>query len=256
MPETLLPTPARLTPVRDDHTWPFPILSGGRSHVRLRVWPTKDYEGPLIIATDLLLGAGLVNDAEALCRAVIREFGKEAVVVRHFPAWSMLAFDGEDEFQKLTLDEKGTAHSHTCTSEVLDALGPSVLGFPGDTPPASAEVGAVVVPPQSAQMARVLAALLRLSEDRVIERRQDGYPTRHGPVTEADLGPLSHLTLSVSALERLAQFLGEADVDEFETAAGAQRDKKLGKVVATLQKQAWELSFLADEMAAERRERG
>ncbi|MEU2086754.1 hypothetical protein ABZ569_33405 [Streptomyces albus] len=253
---TLLPTPARLSPVRDDHAWPFPIISGSRSHVRLRVWPTKDEAGPLVIATDLLLGAGLVNDAEALCRAVSREFGKDAVVVRHFPAWSMLAISGEDTFHKLTLDAEDTAHWQPCTSEVLDALGPQVLGFPGDIPPASAEVGAVAPPPQSVQMARVLAALLRLSEDRVIERRQDGWPTRHGPVTEADLEPLSHLKLSISALERLTRFLGEADVDEFETAAGAKRDKKLGKIVETLQEQAWELSFLADEMNTEKRERG
>ncbi|MEU2769866.1 hypothetical protein ABZ628_24375 [Streptomyces diastaticus] len=254
MSETVLPAPARLSPVRDDHAWSFPLISGALSHVRLRVWPTKG-SGPLAIATDLMLGAGLVNDAEALCRAVIREFGRDAVVVRHFPAWSMLAIDGEDTFHKLTLDEKGTAHSHTCTREVLDALGPSVLGFPGDTPPAAAEVGAAVVPPQSVHVARILAALLRLTDTRVIERRPDGYPTRKAPVTEADLSPLSHVKLGVAALQGLSHFLGEADVDEFETAAGSKRDKKLAKIVETLQEQAWELAVLGDEMAAERRER-
>ncbi|WNI20135.1 hypothetical protein [Actinacidiphila sp. ITFR-21] len=254
MPETVLPIPARLDPVRDDHAWPFALVSGALSHVRLRVWPTKD-RGPLVIATDLMLGAGLVNDAEALCRAVIREFGNDAVVVRHFPAWSMLAMDGEDKFEKLTLDEKGTAHSHSCTGEVLDALGPSVLGFPGDTPPTASEVGAAVVPTQSVHVARILAALLRLTDTRVIERRPDGYPTRHAPVTEADLRPLSHVKLGATALQGLAHFLGGANVNEFETAAGAKRDKKLAKIVERLQEQAWELAVLGDEMAAEHRER-
>ncbi|MER7579549.1 hypothetical protein [Kitasatospora sp. NPDC097691] len=49
--------------------------------------------------------------------------------------------------------------------------------------------------------------------------------------------------------------MGETDVDEFETAAGAKRDKKLAKIVEALQEQAWELAVLGDEMAAERRER-
>ncbi|WP_149563206.1 hypothetical protein [Streptomyces cacaoi] len=255
MTETVLPTPARLSPVRDDQAWPFPIISGGRSHVRLRVWPTKDSEGPLVIATDLMLGAGLVNDAESLCRAVVREFGKDAVVVRHFPAWTMLAIDGEDTFHRLTLNAQDTAHWHPCTREVLDLLGPSALGFPGDIPPVSAEVGAAAVAPQSAQMARVLAALLQLNENRVIERRPDGYPTRHGPVTERDLPPFSHLQLGTEALRRLTSFLGEANVNAFETTAGSKRDKKLGKIVETLQEQTWELTRLADEMLAEERER-
>ncbi|WP_413098147.1 hypothetical protein [Streptomyces sp. Inha503] len=68
-----------------------------------------------MIATDLMLGAGLVNDAEALCRAVAREFGDEAVVVRHFPAWSMLARDN-DVFHVLRLDEKDTARFQLCTA--------------------------------------------------------------------------------------------------------------------------------------------
>jgi len=252
VPETVLPTPARLSPVRDDHAWPFAIISSGRSHVRLRAWPTKD-GGTLAIATDLMLGAGLVNDAEALCRAVAREFGDEAVVVRHFPVWSMLARDN-DVFHLLTLAEKGTACIQPCTEEVLDLLGASVLGFPGDAPPGPAEAGAAVVPPQSVHAARALAALLRLTETRTGEPRKDGLP-RHEPVAEADLEPLSHLKLGVAALEHLAWFLREADVDEHESRAGTKREKKLEKITETLHQQAWELTFLADEMVAEQRER-
>lgn len=255
MPETVLPTPARQSPIRDDHAWPFIIISGGRSHVRLRVWPTKE-TGPLVIATDLMLGAGLVNDAEALCRAVASEFGPDAVVVRHFPAWTMLAFDGEDTFDKLTLNATGTAESDNCTRQVLEALGPSVLGFPGDIPPSTAQVGTAFAPPQSVHMARILAALLQLNETRVIERRPDGYPTRNGPVTDADLEPLSHVQLCAAALRGLAQHLGNADVDEFETPAGAERNKQLGKIVETLFSQTDELTSLTDEMADEHGGRG
>jgi hypothetical protein len=252
--KTDLPVPARLVPVRDDHAWSFPIAWGSRCHVRLRVWPAKE-GGPLVIATDLMLGAGLINDAEKLCRAVHAEFGSGAVVVRHFPAWSMFEVRGEDSFDRLDLDAEGVAHARRCTRQVLDALGPSVLGFPGDIPPGAAGVGAAVVGPQSAQMARVLAALLRLTEKRVVQRRPDGYPIGYGPVAEPDLDPLSHVQLCAAALSRLESFLGRADVDEFDTAAGAKRDKKLGRIVEALQKQVGELRQLGDGMAADQRER-
>ncbi len=89
----------------------------------------------------------------------------------------------------------------------------------------------------------------------MIERRPDGYPTRKAPVTESDLSPHSHVKLCVAALQGMSHFLGGADVDEFETKAGAKRDKKLAKIVETLQEQACELSLLGEEMAAEQRER-
>lgn len=50
--------------------------------MRLRVWPTND-GGHLVIATDLELGAGLINAAESLVRACVREFGVPVTVVRH-----------------------------------------------------------------------------------------------------------------------------------------------------------------------------
>ncbi|MER5984281.1 hypothetical protein [Streptomyces sp. NPDC001787] len=253
MTETDLPTPARTTPVRDDHAWPFPLSTGGRSHVRLRVWPTRDRPGPLVIATDLMLGAGLINNAESLCRAAHAEFGPHTTVVRHFPAWSMLAIDGEDVFDQLTLDNRDRARARRCTEQVLDLLGPGVLGYPGDTPPAHAGAGAAAVPPQSTHIARVLAALLRLDETRVIERRPDGYPTRTGPVAEKDLAPLSHLKLGTEALQRLSGFLAEADTNPHQSAAGVKRERQLGKIIHTLHEQTWQLGLLADELAAEER---
>ncbi|WP_406515398.1 hypothetical protein OH809_19570 [Streptomyces sp. NBC_00873] len=86
-----LPTPTRLSPIRDDHAGHFPDINGHRTHVRLRVWPTKD-GGHLVIATDLQLGAGLINAAESLVRACAREFGEPVMVVRHYPPhfpWSL-----------------------------------------------------------------------------------------------------------------------------------------------------------------------
>ncbi|MFF2226886.1 hypothetical protein ACFVV7_26630 [Streptomyces globisporus] len=255
MPDTDLPAPARTAPVRDDHAWPFPLSTGGRSHVRLRLWPTRDHPGPLAIATDLMLGAGLINNAESLCRAALTEFGPHTVVVRHFPAWSMGAIDGEDVFDQLTLDNRDHARVRRCTQQVLDLLGPGVLGYPGDTPPAHTRTGAAVVPPQSTHIARALAALLRLDETRVIQRRPNGYPTRSGPVAEKDLAPLSHLKLGTEALRRLSAFLAEADPDPHESAAGAKREHRLGTVIHTLQEQTWLLGLLADELAAEERSR-
>ncbi|WP_331759213.1 hypothetical protein [Streptomyces anulatus] len=253
MTETDLPTPARTAPVRDDHAWPFPLSTGGRSHVRLRLWPTRDHPGPLVIATDLMLGAGLINNAESLCRAALTEFGPHTVVVRHFPAWSMSAIDGEDVFDQLTLDDRDHARTRRCTEEILNLLGPAVLGYPGDTPPADISAGAAAVPPQSTHIARALAALLRLHETRLIERRPDGYPTRTGPVAEKDLTPLSHLKLGTEALRRLAGFLAETDTDPHQSAAGAKREHRLGKIIHILQEQTWQLGILADELAAEER---
>ncbi|MEU9943406.1 hypothetical protein [Streptomyces lavendulae] len=88
----------------------------------------------------------------------------------------------------------------------------------------------------------------------MIERRPDGHPSRKAPVAEAGLSPLSHVKLGVAALRGLLHFLGKADVDEFETTAGGKRDTKLAKIVETLQKQAWELAVLGDEMASEHRD--
>lgn len=102
-----LPTPTRLSPIRDDHAWHFPGINGHRTHVRLRVWPTND-GGHLVIATDLELGAGLINAAESLVRACVREFGPPVTVVRHFTPYTMSAFE-RDTFDMLPLDEKGIA---------------------------------------------------------------------------------------------------------------------------------------------------
>jgi hypothetical protein len=79
------------SPIRDDHAWHFPDIKDHRTHVRLRVWPTKD-GGHLMLATDLQLGAGLVTAAESLVRACVREFGEPVTIARHYPPnfpWSL-----------------------------------------------------------------------------------------------------------------------------------------------------------------------
>ncbi|MCZ0984167.1 hypothetical protein O1L60_46250 [Streptomyces diastatochromogenes] len=87
----------------------------------------------------------------------------------------------------------------------------------------------------------------------MIERRPDGYPTRTGPVAEKDLAPLSHVKLGTEALRRLAGFLAEADTNPHQSAAGVKRERRLGKIIHTLQEQTWQLGLLADELAAEER---
>lgn len=249
-----LPTPTRLSPIRDDHAWHFRSISGYRTHVRLRVWPTSD-GGHLVVATDLDLGAGLINSAESLVRACVREFGEPVTVVRHFPPYGLPAPD-HDSFEVLPLDEKGTARPKQCTEEILKLLGASVVGFPGDAPPGPADADAPLVPPQSVQVARLVAASLRLTQRRTIERRPDGIPTKSGPAAERDLDPISQLRLTAPVLNHLSHFIGEIVVDRDGTAAGAEREKRLAKVSEALQKQAWELSQLCDELSSEEDEQG
>lgn len=43
----------------------------------------------------LIPGGGLVNMAEGLCRAAVREFGDSVAVVRPFPARIMLAHESD-----------------------------------------------------------------------------------------------------------------------------------------------------------------
>lgn len=248
-----LPIPTRLSPIRDDHAWSFPDISGNRVHVRLRVWPTKD-GGHLVIATDLELGAGLINAAESLVRACVREFGPPVTVVRHFPPYSVTAFE-HDSFDVLPLDEKGVARPKDCTKEILRLLGASVVGFPGDAPPGPADAGAPVVGPQSVQLARLVAASLRLTQTRVTERLPNGYPTKNGPVAERDLDAISQLRLTSPVLNHLSHFVAEIVLDAHGTAAGAKREKKLERIVEALQRQAWELALLCDELVNEERER-
>ncbi|MCP3822090.1 hypothetical protein NLX86_29585 [Streptomyces sp. A3M-1-3] len=251
MPE--LPTPTRLSPIRDDHAWHFPDINGHRTHVRLRVWPTKE-GGHLVVATDLELGAGLINVAESLVRACVREFGPSVTVVRHFTPYTMSAFE-RDSFDVLTpLDEKGIARPKRCTEEILKLLGASVVGFPGDAPPGPADAEAPVVGPQSVHLARLVAASLRLTQTRVTERRPNGYPTKNGPVAEPDLDAISQLRLTAPVLNHLSHFVGGIVADRDGTAAGAKREKKLARVVEALQKQAWALTELCDELVNEERE--
>ncbi|MFF1715765.1 hypothetical protein [Streptomyces sp. NPDC058268] len=251
MPE--LPTPTRLSPIRDDHAWHFPDINGYRTHVRLRVWPTND-GGHLVIATDLELGAGLINVAESLVRACVRELGEPVTVVRHYPPYGLPA-PNHDSFDVLTpLDAKGIARPKRCTEEILKLLGASVVGFPGDAPPGPADAEAPLVGPQSVQLARLVAASLRLTQTRTTERRPDGYPTKDGPVAGRDLDAISQLRLTAPVLNHLSHFIGEIVVDPGGTAAGANREKKLVKVLEALQKQAWALTELCDELVNEERE--
>ncbi|MFE3382583.1 hypothetical protein [Streptomyces anulatus] len=55
------------------------------------------------------------------------------------------------------------------------------------------------------------------------------------------------------ALRRLAGFLAETDTDPHQSAAGAKRERQLGKIIHILQEQTWQLGVLADELAAEER---
>ncbi|MCW2903052.1 MAG: hypothetical protein JWO67_5317 [Streptosporangiaceae bacterium] len=78
----------------------------------------------------------------------MREFGPPVTVVRHFTPYTMSAFE-RDTFEVLPLDEKGIARPKRCTEEILELLGASVVGFPGDVPPGPADAEAPVVGPQS-----------------------------------------------------------------------------------------------------------
>ncbi|MEV8334290.1 hypothetical protein [Streptomyces niveus] len=254
MSDVALPIPATsLSPIRDDHAWAFPDVNGYRIHVRLRVWPTTD-GGHLVVATDLELGAGLINAAESLVRAATREFSEPLTVVRHYPAQTLPA-PGPDAFDVLELDERGRARTRRCTAEILDLLGPSLAGFPGDSPAGPVNATADVIPPQSVQLARILAAALRLTQTRVVERQSNGFPLRYGPVARKDLDPISQLRLVVPALQRLTRFAGDIDLDGAQTSLGAQREKKLAKITDKLYDQAWELTRLCDALIAEERER-
>ncbi|MFB6807642.1 hypothetical protein [Streptomyces sp. NPDC056387] len=243
MSDLVLPTPAQLSPVRDDHAWHFPNAHRSRLHVRMRAWPTTE-GGYLVIATDFMLSGGLVNQAESLCKAVAEEFGDQVTVVRHFPARTMLAHGRHDRFDLLVLNAEGIAEDHTCTEEILDLLGPSVLGFPGDTPPGPAGDELVRVPSQSLYMARMQAAALRL--------KQSGI----GTVVDRDLDSASRLGLGASALERLADFLANALVDNESTEPGDKRERKLEEIVTVLKAQAWELTAFSEQLESEARVRG
>ncbi|MEU9031452.1 hypothetical protein AB0D46_28840 [Streptomyces sp. NPDC048383] len=207
----------------------------------MRAWPTTE-GGHLVIATDFMLGGGLVNMAESLCEAAAQEFGDQVAVVRHFPARTMLAH-GHDRFDLLVLNAEGIAETHTCTEEILDLLGPSMLGFPGDTPPGPAGDEVVRVPSQSMYMARVQAATLRL--------KQSGI----GTVVDRDLDSASRLGLGASALERLADFLANALVDDEATEPGDKREQKLEEIVTALKSQVWELMTFSDQLESEARAR-
>lgn len=208
----------------------------------MRAWPTME-GGYLVIATDFMLGGGLVNMAESLCEAAAREFGDSVTVVRHFPARTMLAHE-RDRFDLLVLNMEGIAEIHPCTEEILNLLGPSVLGFPGDTPPGPAGEEVVELPSQSVYMARVQAATLRL--------RQSGL----GTIVDRDLDAASRLGLGASALERLADFLAGALVDDEATEPGDEREQKLEEIVAALKSQVWELVAFSDQLESEARARG
>lgn len=243
-----LPRPTRLSPVSDRHAWPFRDSSGYRIHVRLRVWPT--HEGSyLAIATDFQLGAGLINAAESLVRASMQEFGPAVTVVRHFPPYTMSAFE-RDTFEVLTLDSRGVARPHQCTAEVLDLLGPGVTGYPGDNAPGPVNTDLPVVPAQSVQLMRLLAAALRLTQHRTLERHDNGYPAAHERVTQKDLDSISHLRLTGAALNHLANFIAEINVNTDGTVAGAKRDKTLRKIIRSLHERTWALSELCDELIA------
>lgn len=224
MPAVELPVPLGPEPVCDDHAWAFPNGNGNLMHIRMRAWATKD-GGHLVLGTDYMLGGGLINMAEAFYNATVREFGTHVTVVRHFPAWTMTAGPA-DKFQRLDLDDAGTAQARDCTDEILSLLGPAVQGFPG--------APGVVVGPQSTQMGLLHSALIRL--DQV-----------HGTVVAKDLDPASQMALSTAALERLTKYIAAIIVDD-ETKEGAKRERELERVVEALQKQATELMLLGDQV--------
>ncbi|OIV39349.1 hypothetical protein BIV57_00440 [Mangrovactinospora gilvigrisea] len=236
MSEVELPSPVRLMPTYDAHVWPFTNALGHLTHVRLRVWPTRG-GGHLAIGTDYMLGGGLVNMAESFYAAVVREFGASATVVRHFPARTMLAGRG-DKFQLLLEpDERGVSDVWECTEDVVELLGPGVLGFPGDAAPGPGrEPGPAA---QSVYLGRLHAALLRL--DQV-----------HGTVVPKDVEPADQMTLATTALERLTKYIANIVLDD-DTGGGAERERRLARVVDGLQQQAMQLMFLADETHAQTR---
>ncbi|MEU8138201.1 hypothetical protein [Streptodolium elevatio] len=248
--DVVLPVPVKQAPARDDHAWSFRDVGGTRTHVRLRVWPTKD-GGHLVVATELQMGAGLINAAEALVRGVVAEFGDQVAVVRHFPAWTMTAFE-TDDFDLLVLDEHGIAHDHQVTRQLLDLLGAQLLGFPGDNLPKPVDT-ATDVPPQSVHLARMVAAGLRLDQDRVTQRRPNGYPIAHGPVAAADVDAVTALRLALSAIQHLAHFVDGIDLGAHGTRASARRHKTKDRVFEALVDQVSELDEVCRELDDEQR---
>lgn len=239
MSEVDLPLPTGLTPVRDEHVWPFINTARHLTHLRLRAWPTQA-GGHLVIGTDYMLGGGLVNMAEAFYEAVVQEFGAPVAVVRHFPARTMLAGRG-DKFQLLLEpDSQGECATQECTEEVVGLLGPGVLGFPGDTVPAPGQAPGLAA--QSVYLGRLHAALIRL--DQV-----------HGTIVDQDVNAAGQLILATTALERLTKYIASIDLDD-DTSAGAQRARKLEQVVEGLKQQSMQLLFLADETHAQSRQKG
>ncbi len=226
-----LAVPTRLTPTRDDHLWYFPTSTGHRTRVRMRAWPTDD-GGHLVIATDFMLGGGLINKADSFYAAVVREFGDPVTVVRHFPAHTMMA-SSRDQFEQVTLDDRSVAHGRTCTSQIVDMLGPRILGFPGDSLPGPVDLAVPAVAPQSVQMARLLAAALRLGQV-------------HGTFIDRDLDQADALVCGHTVLAHFADFLANVDIDDDSTTA--DHGRKLERIVTTLKEQAWELLYLHDEI--------
>ncbi|MER5570467.1 hypothetical protein ABT083_30410 [Streptomyces goshikiensis] len=71
-----------------------------------------------------------------------------------------------------------------------------------------------------------------------------------------DLDAASRLGLGASALERLADFLAHALVDDEATEPGDKREQKLEEIVTALKFQAWELMAFSDLLESEARARG
>ncbi|MEU1824147.1 hypothetical protein ABZ502_17185 [Streptomyces abikoensis] len=77
----------------------------------------------------------------------------------------------------------------------------------------------------------------------------------HSAIVARDIDAASQLSLGTSALERLADFLANALIEDEGTKAGDARERKLEKIVETLKAQAWELVALSDELESESRAR-
>ncbi|MFJ9167359.1 hypothetical protein ACIRN5_23655, partial [Lysinibacillus fusiformis] len=146
------------------------------------------------------------------------------------------------------LDEKGVAQPRSCTREILELLGVSVVGFPGDAWPRPADADTAGVPPQSVHLARVVAAGLRLTEKRIVER--DGpRPTKYAPAAAKDLEPLSQLMLTTAGLRHLTHAVDGIVLEAIDTADGLKRQKRKERIIEALFEQVAKLSELCDEEA-------
>jgi hypothetical protein len=190
-----IPIPSRLSPVRDEHIWPYSIGGPKVIRVRLRVWPTRD-GGYLAIVTDLLTGASIVNTAQQLHQALSAQY-QPVTVVQHYPVGTFVE-EHHDRFSQITLNDDGNPVWRTCTQEIIDLLGVRVLGYPGDPAPGPADVDEPIVPPASAHLAVLLAASLRLEQ----VPRQVSH----------DMDPETVLVLATRALAGLADIIRHADL--------------------------------------------